>query len=102
MWEFGSPKNSNVCPSFGSPKNSNVCPSFNLLLALPFANMNWVGFISFICMLVAIVLWPFNIVKLETICYAYASHITLQFMPIYVYTKPRGSPLKNISPLSGF
>ena len=28
----------------------------NLLLALPFANMNWVGFISFKCMLVAIVL----------------------------------------------
>ena len=65
----------------------------NLLLALPFANMNWVGFISFICMLVAIVLWPFNVVKIETICYAYASNITLQFMPIYVCTGPGGSPL---------
>ena len=53
----------------------------NLLLALPFANINWVGFISFKCMLVAIVLYPLNVVKLETICYAYASHITLQFMP---------------------
>ena len=55
--------------------------------------MNWVGFISFICMLVPFGLWPFNIVKLETICYAYASNITLQFMPIYVCTKPGGSPL---------
>ena len=44
-------------------------------------------------MLVAIVLWPFNVVKLETICYTYASNITLQFMPIYVCTKPGGSPL---------
>ena len=65
----------------------------HLLLSLPFPNMNWVGFISFMCMLVAIVLWPFNIVKIERICYAYASHITLQFMPIYVCTKPGGSPL---------
>ena len=44
-------------------------------------------------MCVAIVLHPFNVVKLETIYYAYASNITLQFMPIYVCTKPRGSPL---------
>ena len=35
----------------------------NLFLALPFANMNWVGFISFKCMLVAIVLYPFNVVN---------------------------------------
>ena len=44
-------------------------------------------------MLVPIGLWPFNVVKLEMIRYAFAANITLQFMPIYAYTGPRGSPL---------
>ena len=44
-------------------------------------------------MLVPIGLWPFNVVKIETICYAYAVNITLQFMLIYVCTGPGGSPL---------
>ena len=44
-------------------------------------------------MLVPIGLWPFNVEKLETISYAYATTITLQFMPIYVCTGPGGSPL---------
>ena len=44
-------------------------------------------------MLVPIGLWPFNVVKLETIYYAYVENITLQFMRIYVCTGPRGSPL---------
>ena len=55
--------------------------------------MTWVDFISFICMLVPIGIWPFNVVKLETISYAYATNITLQFMLIYVFTGPGGSPL---------
>ena len=66
---------------------------FSLIDCIAFPNMNWVGFISFICMLVAIVLWPFNVVKLEMVCYAYASNIKLQFMPKYVYIEPGGSPL---------
>ena len=44
-------------------------------------------------MLVPIGPWPLNIVKLDTIYYAYAANITLQFIPIYVCTGPGGSPL---------
>ena len=44
-------------------------------------------------MLIPIGLWPFNVVKLETNCYAYATNITMQFMLIYVYTGHGGSPL---------
>ena len=44
-------------------------------------------------MLVPIGLWHFNIVKIETIYYAYAANITLQFMRIYACTWPGGSPL---------
>ena len=34
-----------------------------------------------------------KVVKLDMNYYAYATNITLQFMLIYVYTRPGGSPL---------